>query len=109
MGEEIRGSQQEQKENLLHEAEMIIDELLAWEEGHQQPTLGELEQVILQLRQRLGRRMVEGGAKQFNARLAGAGMHWSRAGAERMIPLRAAILSNRFDACWQAAYNLPPN
>ena len=57
----------------------------------------------------IGSGMVESGAKQFKARLTGAGMHWSRAGAERLIPLRAAILSDRFDACWQAAYNSPPN
>ncbi len=55
----MRESQEGRKESLLHEAEMIIDELLSWEEGHQRPTLSELEQVILQLREKLGQRMVE--------------------------------------------------
>ncbi len=57
----------------------------------------------------IGSGMVESGGKQFKARLAGPGMRWSRPGADRMICLRGAILSRRFDACWQAAYNSPPN
>ena len=51
--------------------------------------------------------MVESGAKQFKARLAGPGMHWSRAGAERLLPIRSAILSDRFDQAWRSAYNSP--
>jgi hypothetical protein len=35
-------------------------------------------------------------------------MRWSRTGAENLIPLRAAFLSNHFDASWAAAKNLPP-
>jgi hypothetical protein len=46
---------------------------------------------------------VESGIKQFKARLSGAGMHWSRAGAQRMLTLRAAVLSHHFDDLWQAA------
>jgi hypothetical protein len=57
----------------------------------------------------IGSGMVESGCKQFGARFNGAGMRWSRAGAERLIPLRAAILSGRFDAVWQTAYNAPLN
>jgi hypothetical protein len=57
----------------------------------------------------IGSGMVESGGKQFKARLAGPGMRWSRPGADRMICLRGAILSRRFDACWQAAYNSPLN
>jgi len=55
----------------------------------------------------IGSGMVESGGKRFKARLAGAGMHWSRAGAERLIPIRAAILSDRFDACWDNSHNSP--
>jgi len=57
----------------------------------------------------IGSGMAESGCKQFRARFTGAGMRWSRAGAERMIPIRAAILSRRFDAVWSAAYKPPPN
>jgi len=36
-------------------------------------------------------------------------MRWNRKGAERVIPVRAAILSNRFDGVWETVYNLPQN
>ena len=55
----------------------------------------------------IGSGMVESGAKQFKARLAGPGMHWSRAGAERLLSVRSAILSGRFDQLWQSAHNSP--
>lgn len=56
----------------------------------------------------IGSGMVESGAKQFKARLAGPGMRWSRSGAERMLPIRSAILSGRFDHVWLSAQNSPP-
>jgi hypothetical protein len=55
----------------------------------------------------IGSGMVESGAKQFKARLAGAGMRWSRNGAERLLPIRSSILSGRFAQAWTAAYSLP--
>lgn len=57
----------------------------------------------------IGSGPVESGCKQFRARFVGPGMHWSRAGAERLLPVRAAIMSQRFDTLWQAAYNSPQN
>jgi len=57
----------------------------------------------------IGSGMVESGGKQFKARFCGPGMRWSREGIERPIPIRAAIMSDRFDAMWKAAYNSPPN
>lgn len=57
----------------------------------------------------IGSGMVESGAKQFKARFTGSGMRWSRAGAQNLLPVRAAILSDRFDDLWQQAYNSPPN
>jgi hypothetical protein len=56
----------------------------------------------------IGSGTVESGCKQFRARFAGPGMHWSRPGAERLLPIRAAIMSNRFNQVWSAAYNSPP-
>ena len=56
----------------------------------------------------IGRGMVESGAKQFKARFSGPGMRWSRQGAENLLPVRAAVLSGRFDQMWDAAKNLPP-
>lgn len=57
----------------------------------------------------IGSGMVESGCKQFRARFNGPGMRWSRIGAERMIPVRAAIMSSRFDQVWRSAYNSPQN
>lgn len=57
----------------------------------------------------IGSGMVESGAKQFKARFCGPGMRWSRQGAENLIPIRAAILSHRFDEVWKDVANSPPN
>ena len=57
----------------------------------------------------IGSGMVESGCKQFRMRFTGPGMRWSRPGAERLLPVRAAILSRRFDAVWAAAYRPPLN
>jgi hypothetical protein len=57
----------------------------------------------------IGSGMVESGAKQFKARFCGPGMRWSRQGAENLLPVRAAILSQRFDELWARVYNSPPN
>jgi hypothetical protein len=57
----------------------------------------------------IGSGMVESGGKQFKHRMAGPGMQWSRTGAEKMLPIRSAILSGRFDQIWQEVYNSPQN
>ena len=57
----------------------------------------------------IGSGMVESGGKRFKDRFTKSGMRWSRPGAERLLPLRAAIMSGRFDERWRAAYNSPPN
>jgi len=57
----------------------------------------------------IGSGMVESGIKQYKARFCGPGMRWSRPGAERLISVRSAILSNRFDQRWEQVRNLPPN
>jgi hypothetical protein len=57
----------------------------------------------------IGSGMVESAAKQFRARFRGPGMHWSRSGAGNLLPVRATIMSRRFDVFWQRAYNSPPS
>jgi hypothetical protein len=57
----------------------------------------------------LGSGMVESAAKQFKARFCGSGMRWSRTGAQRLLPIRSALLSHRFDRTWRLAYNSPQN
>ena len=48
----------------------------------------------------IGSGSVESGIKQYKARLTGAGMRWSRAGVERMVSIRSAILSSYFCSFW---------
>ena len=57
----------------------------------------------------IGSGMVESGCKQFRQRFTGPGMQWSRPGIERLLPIRAAIMSQRFDQLWKAAYTAPLN
>jgi hypothetical protein len=56
----------------------------------------------------IGSGSVESGGKRFKDRFADAGMRWSRIGAERLLPVRTALMSRRFDERWQVAYNSPP-
>jgi hypothetical protein len=56
----------------------------------------------------IGSGMVESGAKQIKARFCGPGMRWSRRGAERLLPIRTAVMSKCFDATWNTAKFLPP-
>lgn len=51
----------------------------------------------------IGSGPVESEIKQFKARLTGPGMRWSRPNAERMLVIRAAVLSDDFDTLWAAA------
>lgn len=57
----------------------------------------------------IGSGMVESGGGRFKDRFTQAGMRWSRNGAERLLPVRTALLSDRFDERWRTAYNSPPN
>jgi hypothetical protein len=57
----------------------------------------------------IGSGLAECGCKQFRARFAGPGMRWSRPGAEHLLPVRAAIMSHRFDAFWDALQATPLN
>jgi hypothetical protein len=57
----------------------------------------------------IGSGMVESGGKRFKDRFTKSGMRWSRNGAERLLPIRAAIMSRNFDQRWRSAYISPPN
>jgi len=48
----------------------------------------------------IGSGSVESEVKQFKTRLTGAGMRWSRRGAEHMLHLRAAVLDGSFETRW---------
>ena len=51
----------------------------------------------------VGSGTVESGVKQYKHRLTGAGMRWSRPGAEQMLVIRGAVMAQDFDALWDAA------
>lgn len=55
----------------------------------------------------IGSGAVESGVKQIKERFAGPGMRWSRIGAERLLPVRTAVMSQRFDQIWSELYALP--
>lgn len=57
----------------------------------------------------IGSGLAESGCKQFRSRFVGSGMRWSRAGAEHLLPVRAAIMSHRFDAFWSSLQPPPLN
>ena len=51
----------------------------------------------------IGSGTVESGVKQFKQRLTGTGMRWKRDQANRMLVIRAAVLSDAFHDLWAAA------
>lgn len=51
----------------------------------------------------IGSGAVESAIKQFKHRLTGAGMRWSRGGAERMVTIRASVMSGTLQDLWQQA------
>jgi hypothetical protein len=57
----------------------------------------------------IGSGVVESGAKQFKTRFSGPGMRWSRTGAQHLLPIRAAVLSGRFDQIWTSPSFPAPN
>jgi hypothetical protein len=53
----------------------------------------------------IGSGTIESGIKRFKHRLSGPGMRWSRPAADRMLVLRAAVMSGIFDELWRLARN----
>jgi hypothetical protein len=55
----VKRSRHEKKAELMQAAEVMIDELLDWDEQAKAPTLTQIEEAILKLRQQMGQRMAE--------------------------------------------------
>ncbi len=53
----MRKNREEIKGELMKEAEGVIDELLAWEQETEKPNLSEVEQKVMELRERLSKEL----------------------------------------------------
>lgn len=56
----MKRTREQTKKMLMAEAEKTIEELLDWQEGTPEPTLREIEEVVLKLRKRMGQQMGKG-------------------------------------------------
>ena len=84
--------------------EGILTEALYFDNNHERMNYQALQAAGYPI----GSGMVESGCKQFKARFVGSGMRWSRQGAKRLLPIRAAVMSHSFDSLWANAH-LPLN
>jgi uncharacterized protein with PIN domain len=55
----MKRSREEQRKALVAEAEAMIEEYLGWNTENEAPTMSEIEEVVLGLRQKMGQRMAE--------------------------------------------------
>ena len=96
----------ELRAELKTEAERLIDELVAWSDQVNAPTLTDIEDQVLKVRKAFGEKLADALVEK---QPTVEPLTWSRPGAERMLPIRTAILSHAFDAWWQHASAMPLN
>lgn len=55
----MKRSREEHRKAMLAELESVLEELVAWEEKTEAPTMKQIEEKVLDVRQRMGQRMAE--------------------------------------------------
>lgn len=55
----MKTNQEKLKAEFLAEAEALFDELMEWDEHTSKPDMTQIEEIVLQLRERLGEQMVQ--------------------------------------------------
>jgi uncharacterized protein with PIN domain len=55
----MKRSREEHRKAMEAELEAALEELMQWEEGAEAPTMSEIEEKVLEVRQRMGQRMAE--------------------------------------------------
>lgn len=75
-------NRQEKRARLLAKTEQLIDEYLAWEEGHSQPELSQIEEIALRLRKELGEEIAQISLENHPGRKPVPGPKCSQCGQE---------------------------
>ena len=55
----MKKNQEKLKAEFLAEAEVVFDQLMVWDEYTSQPDMTQIEEIVLQLRERLGKQMAQ--------------------------------------------------
>lgn len=93
----------EQLEKLSEEASRNIQEKIGYLDNHKQKMMyGTFREQGLFY----GSGVVEAGCRAvIGKRLKQSGMFWSQVGAENILALRCALMSNRWEECWNQIHN----
>lgn len=78
----MKRSKEEKRARLQAKAEKLIDEYLAWEEGHPKPDLTEIEDMALELRKALGQEIAQLAVDEQESRVPAPGPKCPKCGQE---------------------------
>jgi hypothetical protein len=78
----MSGVRERRKVRLMKEAERLIDELLEWTDSTEEPNLGQIEGVVLKLRQRFSEEMAREVVEAQEAKRPAIGPRCAKCGRE---------------------------
>lgn len=78
----MKRSREARKAEWLAKAEAVYDELLAWEEKNEKPNLTQIEEIVLELRKRLGEELAQDVVQHQEARQPVPGPKCAQCGRE---------------------------